>query len=733
MNNTPNLPSDEDRTLLRDAVRGLMEAHWLLDALESAVARAAETQEVQDLHRQLAGLGLTQLGTQPEEGGLREALIVIEEIGRRCAPATLIGSLLANWLLNNQDEEAKQLLEDNHKGEVIVCLHLGDLDPDANAGEISVVNGEATGELNFVEDAQAATHLLFLCNGHWHCVELAGNSVGLIPQPGLSHPPLSRVCLQSARVTTFKNSALSREKVLRLYKLLLTARALGAASRGFELVVEYAKEREQFGQAIGRFQAVQHKLADNLIQLEATRLQLGHTATSFDLMDSNWEVTADAVHAFASSTLRRVALETHHVFGAIGYSEEHEAPHQFKRIHADMIRLGGAAASREALATFLLDQENNMPDYDLGEAGNAFREETRQWLDQHWPPADWDAFYEAARERKLFQVTWPESAGGLGATPMEQLAFLEECERAGIPHEVIIPCEIQAHALMLFGSPQQQQELLPQMASGELKICLGYSEPGAGSDLAAIKTTAVLDGDEWVINGQKIWTTLAEEADYMWLAARTDPDAVKPQAGISVFLVPMDTPGITVRPSMALYGKTFSQEFLDDVRVPKEALIGEVNSGWYVILAALATERVIMGGFVSMVREKFRFLVEAVRREPDGLANRGWVRDKIGELAAEIEASRQLVMNATRITESGGIPIHEASMSGVYNSELMERLGEAALDILGMAGTLHADSDGAVPGELEHMLRQSIMMVVGGGTNEIQRNLIAQKGLGLPR
>ena len=733
MNQMATLPSDEERELLRSALRRLLEQHWPLNSMHSAVARADSTQRIRELHQQFVALGITPLGNNPEEGGLREALIVMEEVGRRCAPAPITGALLANCLLTGKDEPAAELLAQIHRGEAIVAFHLGDLDRDNSAGSIEVSGSVATGELNHIEDAQVASHLIVHTDEGWACIELDHDTVHVTPLPGLSHPALSSIHLLNASFKLLNSTAITGDELLRLYKLFLVARSLGAASRGFDLVVEYAKEREQFGQPIGRFQAVQHKLADNMIRLESARLQLAHTAQCFDFGNPDWVISADAAHAFGSTTLRQASLETHHVFGAIGYSEEHEAPHQFKRIHADQVRFGGAAASREALAQYLLDAGNDMPDYDLGEDGNRFRQETREWLASHWPPSSPEAFSQAARDYKLFQVTWPEEFGGRGASPMEQLAFLEECERAGVTHEDFLPCEIQAQALMLFGSPQQQQAFLPRIAAGELKICLGYSEPGSGSDLASLKTTAVLDGDEWVINGTKIWTTMAEDANYMWLAARTDPEAKKPHAGISVFLVPMDTPGITIQPSMALYGKTFCQEFLDDVHVPRDALVGQVNGGWQVILAALATERVIMGGFVSTVREKFRYLVEAVRQDQNGLASNGWVRNKIGELAADIEASRQLVMNATRITQSGGIPIHEASMCGVYNSELMERLGEAALDILGNACTLEPDTPGAIRGGLEQMLRQSIMMVIGGGTNEIQRNLIAQRGLGLPR
>lgn len=729
------LPSNEERELIRRAVAGLLEEHWPLDSMEKAVERASQPGTLKAIYLKLAELGLTSLGSNPAEGGLREILLVTEEIGRRGIPSPFFGAALCNILLRDSAGESSDLLSKIHGGEMILSTHLGQLDGDMDSGSVKIVESSASGCLKYVEDTAYASHLLFYASPEegWGIVALNDPAVSITELPGMAYPALAELQLDRAPVTFLAGSDQKPENVARFAKLVLTARALGAASRGFELLVDYAKEREQFGQAIGRFQAVQHKLADNMIRLEGVRLCLGNAAEAFDFGDASWPVYASAAHALASPALRQVSLENHHVFGAIGYSEEHEAAHQFKRIHSDMTRQGGAAASREELAAFLLDQGNDMPDYDLGEAGNKFRATTQQWLAENWPASDPISFAKAAGEQGYFQVTWPKTFGGMGASPLEQLAFIEECERAGVPQEALISGEIQAHALMVFGTTEQQEEFLPQIAAGELTFCLGYSEPGSGSDLASLKTTAVLDGDEWVINGQKIWTTLAEDADYMWLAARTNPDAVKPHAGVSVFLVPMNTPGITIRPSMALYGKTFCQEFLDDVRVPRSALVGELDGGWMVIMAALATERVIMGGFVSQVREKFRCLVEAVRKHPGNLRKNATVRNEIGKLAGEIEASRQLNMGATRIMEEGGIPIHEASMSGVFNSELMERLGETALDILGNACTLHDDSPGAIPGELERMLRQAIMMVVGGGTNEIQRNLIAQRGLGLPR
>ncbi len=548
-----------------------------------------------------------------------------------------------------------------------------------------------------------------------------------------------------------------------LARLGLAARALGAARRSFELVVEYAKERKQFGQPIGRFQAIQHKLADCLIGLESTSLLLEQAAdavdrTAFnqdatDRTASDWRPLASAAFAHASATLRQVALETHHTFGAVGYAEEHEAPRHFRRVHADLARLGGVRKAREELADHLLRPgAAGMPDLDLGPAANAFRREVRTWLAQNWSPEvrarhRQKPFHERDVDRDFTRqlgrdgwvaVSWPSEFGGQGRTPLEQYAFVEEMNYAGAPTGAhTCSSELIGPALIAFGTPGQKAEFLPAFLRGDAMFSLGYSESGSGSDLASLRFSAVRDGDEWVLNGEKIWTTRAEIADYHWLAARTDPQAKPPHAGITMFMVKLDRPGITIRPSMALYGHTFASVHYDNVRVPDSARVGEVNGGWKVITHALAAERVLMGGSVATMRGLFDELVAylAVATQ-DGRPMRDdpLVRDRIGALAAEIEAARQLAANGVRITELGRVPVYEAAMSKVYSGELMQRITETAIDLLGAAATLDEDSpDVPIRGRVEQMLRRSIMMVVGGGTAQIQRNLVAQRGLGLPR
>ena len=386
-----------------------------------------------------------------------------------------------------------------------------------------------------------------------------------------------------------------------------------------------------------------------------------------------------------------------------------------------------------------------LADLDLGPAANAFRAEVRAFLDQNWGTearaASWARGGEAGfdrdfsrrlAERGWLGISWPARWGGQARSALEQLAFVEEMEYHRAPvraHAMAV--SIVGPALMNHGSDAQRQRFLPCILGGELSFCLGYSEPDAGSDLASLRTRARADGDGFVIDGAKLYTTLAELADYCWLAVRTDPDSPK-HAGISVLLVPMAAPGITVRPLHALGGHRTNAVFYDSVRVGADALVGQLNGGWGIITEALAFERVMLGGKVARVRRELDELVAHLRDDP--LRDEPRVRDAIGRLAAELEAARMLALRCILELEAGRVPHHEAAMAKVFCGELEERLAETALEILGPGAALASGSvDAELDGLFEHVVRASLLDVIGGGTNDIQRTLIAVRGLGLPR
>lgn len=394
---------------------------------------------------------------------------------------------------------------------------------------------------------------------------------------------------------------------------------------------------------------------------------------------------------------------------------------------------------------------SNLPSHDTDARVSDFRRRIREWLAENWTDADRqanrqrpfkDRRWNPEFSRKLgadgwLGLDWPKEVGGQARTAGEQLAFIEELEFAEAPTDSHMTAEtIVGPAIIRYGSDEQKRSFLPAFLRGERTFALHYSEPEAGSDLASLRTSARRDGNEWVISGQKLWSTYGDRAQYAILATRTDADARPKHAGISVFLMPLETPGISIRPSMAMYGRTFSATFYDNVRVPAGALLGPENGGWKVITSALAAERVMIGNTVAHLQHVFDRLTEYVRATgdtPGALRLDPVVRDRIGALAAEIEVARQFTLRNADLVQAGRVPIYEAAMSKVFVGELQERLCEAALDILGSGGLLSEESASAPLADIEQELRHSLMGVLGGGTSEMQRNTIALRGLGLPR
>ncbi len=394
---------------------------------------------------------------------------------------------------------------------------------------------------------------------------------------------------------------------------------------------------------------------------------------------------------------------------------------------------------------------STLPSMNVDLKVEAFRKKVRTWLAKNWSVKKRSEhlarpFKDRGYDREFSQamgrdgwigVGWPKEFGGQGRGPSEQVAFIEEMARADAPLSAHGTGEsIVAQALMLHGSQQQKDEWLTAIRRGERHFSLGYSEPEAGSDLAGLRTRAVRDGADYVVNGQKLWSTGGDKAEYVWLAVRTSAEAKK-HAGISVLMASLRSPGVTIRPSMALYGKTFSAVFYDNVRVPAKCMVGPENGGWKVITDALAAERVMIGGSrmagLERAFDKLTSYLRTAKVNGKFLRNDPLVRDRIGQIAADIEVARQFQIRNTRMVEAGRVPIYEAAVGKVFAGELQERIGQAALDILGSGGLLGEGSAAAPVAEMEQLLRHSIMGMIGGGTSEIQRNLIAIRGLNLPR
>ncbi|MGE0600234.1 MAG: acyl-CoA dehydrogenase family protein [Dehalococcoidia bacterium] len=389
-------------------------------------------------------------------------------------------------------------------------------------------------------------------------------------------------------------------------------------------------------------------------------------------------------------------------------------------------------------------------EFTFTEEQEAFRSEVRDFIKQNWtpPPAtarpgdDVTNAAERAYEQRLAQhgwltMAWPKEYGGLGANHMQQLIFREESGYAGAPGgggqgiSMVGPC------LMVHGTEAQKKEHLPKIANGTVHWGQGFSEPGSGSDLASLQTRAVRDGDDFVINGQKIWTSGAHHADWFHVLTRTNPDAPK-HRGITYFLVDGKTPGITVRPLINMLGDhEFNEVFFEDVRVPAANIMGEENRGWYVGTTLLDFERSGVNWSASGRRsvEQLTAFAKETRGANGRLIDDGPLRNGLANLRIEVEASRLLSYQVVWMQSRGKIPNYEASMSKAFGSELGQRIANFGMRMIGLASQRIDANDPGAPlgGGFGRAYMRTVPGTIAAGTSEIQRNIIATRGLGLPR
>jgi alkylation response protein AidB-like acyl-CoA dehydrogenase len=332
-------------------------------------------------------------------------------------------------------------------------------------------------------------------------------------------------------------------------------------------------------------------------------------------------------------------------------------------------------------------------------------------------------------------IGWPIEYGGQGRSAIEQYIFFDESMRAGAPVPMLTINTV-GPTIMQFGSDEQKDFFLPKILAGDIHFCIGYTEPESGTDLASLQTRAVRDGEEYVINGQKIYTSLAGGADYVWLATRTNPEVAK-HKGISIFIVPTDTPGLRIVPMQLLGDHNINYTFYEDVRVPATSLVGEENSGWSLITNQLNHERVTLcsAGIIERALTDVRGWAQDTKLA-DGrrVVDQEWVQVHLARIYARLEFLKLINWKVAWTATQGRLDVADASTTKVFGTEFYMEGFRLMLEVVGQAGYLTRGSPEAVlAGRLEMYARSLVILTFGGGTNEIQRDLIAIFGLGLPR
>ena len=654
------------------------------------------------------------------DGGLEAVLVVMHELGRVACPLPVMDTYVAAKLLTD-------------RGDLVEAIGDGSLRP-----VVVAAAGDHGTTSRFVEAAAASTHAVVL--------PVTDGPVLLRPieayeeTPGIARPAWCDVRLARTAAAEISAGSKALDHMRTLIRLGLVVRAMSSAERSHELAVEHARNREQFGRLIGSFQAVQHRTVNAAIDIAAFGGLRDEAVRLERLNDPSWQLAAELAVTYGAAAGPRVQLASQHTLAAVGYFEEHEAPWLYRASHACVSRAATFAPAMGEPADVLIESGERLPRIELGPEAEELRRELREFLHDRVDRAsiggvhDDPVFLADVADRGYLSMGWPSEYGGRDAGLAEQMVISEEFQYHRAPATMARGAAgTLAPPIIRYCTDEQKRRFLPLISNGEFPFYLGYSEPEVGSDLASLRTRAVLDGDEWVVNGAKSWGTGAHRAKWMWLATRTDPEAVPRHAGITVFLAPTELPGWEVQQHRSLSGEISCSTYFDDVRIPDTWRVGPVNEGWKVITSALAAERVVMAGVTGSILRQFDDLLDLVRSDDSTSGPRGSAtRRRVSDLAARLQAARVLLSTSVRLSANGNGAGFETPMAKVVSGELAEEFGEAALEILGPAAALSAGVRN-VPGggAFEYNLRMSITYVIGGGTGDIQRNLIA-RGLGLP-
>ena len=390
-------------------------------------------------------------------------------------------------------------------------------------------------------------------------------------------------------------------------------------------------------------------------------------------------------------------------------------------------------------------------DFDFTPEQRAFLAEVEDFLDANFDPEVMDptrenmaqivdtpqrrAFMKKLADRGWLGITWPKEWGGQESDGVYEYLLNEALARRGAP-QIGKGVGIIGKTLLRHGSEKLKQEFLPKILNAEVEFAVGYSEPDAGSDAAAMRLQAARAEGGWILNGQKIWTTSAHFADWYWVGARTDPEAAK-HFGITLFLVPMDHPGLTVKPIWTMGDERTNEVFFDDVFVSDDYVVGELNRGFQYISEALDLERFTMFTF-SPIKARLDLLVEHVNtatRDGKPLKDDPVVRSRIARLATEAEVARMLGLRfVAKSVQGGAAPTAEASEYKLFATEFSKKLADASMDLGGPGTQLRVGSDTApMKGRAESTYRYTVLDTIGGGTSEVQKNIIARRKLGLPK
>jgi 3-oxo-4-pregnene-20-carboxyl-CoA dehydrogenase beta subunit len=719
--------------------------------------------------KSLAQAGMLALTLPPHLGGdglrLLEASLLLREIGRHASPvpaaATFAALLFASR--NAGQEQHDRWLHGVGSGDsLLTCgvVAAGAEPPCAHrTGEGWRLHGRVAG----VAYAQVADRMLVpaLVDGDPDrpvvaALDPAGDGVALLPGYSSAGRPEATVRLDGARVPDADavTGAAAADDLRRLFLAASCAVADGVLAGALELTTEHVRTREQFGRPLASFQGVAGQVADVYVAVRTLHLAVRRACWRLHhRLDAEQEVAAAAYWA---TTHAPVAMQTcHHLHGGTGVDATYPLHEHYGWVKDTTRQLGGSAGTLDLLGRRLrLDDRTDEPlpeptgmFVDLDRPQRALRDELRAYFAGLVSPEERHTMLTERHGRTYRDVVsrmgrdgwlgvgWPHEYGGRGFGEVEQQIFVNEASRADVPLPYVtlqtVGPTLQAH-----GTAEQRAMFLPRILSGDVHFAIGYTEPDAGTDLAALRTTAVRDGDAYVVNGQKTFTTGAHDADYIWLAVRTDPDAPR-HKGISILIVDTRSEGFSWSPIITCDGAHHvNATYFDNVRVPASMLVGEENAGWKLITTQLNHERVMLGPagrLAALVHRVTEWAAGRAAADGTPLLETPGVRRVLAEAQACLLVNETLNWQVAASAADGPVQVADASATKVFASEHVQRVGRLLEEVVGCHGDPAEPSTAALLQWLDIQARRNLVLTFGGGVNEVQRELIAQMGLGLPR
>ncbi len=710
--------TEEHQELARVA-RSFLDAHQARAAARAQLE--APSDRLPDYWKEMAELGWMGLHVDEAHGGqgfgLPELSIIVEALGYAVAPGPFLPTTLASALLAERGTDAARtaFLRGLADGSLVAGVGLG--------GDLALgADGTLSGSAGLVLGAELAGLL----------VVGAGDDVALVAsdQPGVAIDTQKNVD-PSRRVAAVRcdGVAVSPENVLRgargalsrLARTLSAAEAAGGARACTEMATEYAKERQQFGRPIGTFGPVKHHCTNMLVATEeATAGAWGAARTDLDAGQS--ELAAATACALALPAFAFCANQNVQVHGGIGYTWEHDAQLYVRRAIALEALFGSVDVAREDVTRLVGDGVRTRTTIELPAEADAFRREARVFVERYRSlPAEEQR--KALCDSGYLVPHWPKP-WGRDAGPVEQLVIEEEFE--GVRRPDLSVSAWNTLTIAQHGTPEQLERFVRPSLLGEIEFCQLFSEPGAGSDAAAVQTRGVKVDGGWRVSGQKVWTSLAHRCSHGFATVRTNPDAAKHQ-GITMMVIDLRADGVEVRPLRQLTGHShFNEVFFDDVFVPDSDVVGPVDQGWTVARNTLGNERISLGGGTEGGMAGGPDLRALHPRHAPGDAG---VAREVGALLAQTEAIALMNLRGVIRAVEGSEPGAEANVTKLLGSELAQRKAGLMSRLVGPAAAVREGDDKRVA----TWQMATLGATIGGGTSEILRNQIAERLLGLPR